>query len=52
MNKCTNNPKADTPSKPSALSQWAWFIGLWCLGLSAMTGFAYLIKGFVRIALP
>jgi uncharacterized membrane protein len=30
--------------------QWAWFIGLWCGGLSAVLLMSYIIKWMMRIA--
>jgi len=31
-------------------SQWVWFVGLWCAGLSAVLLLAYLIRWVMGIA--
>lgn len=30
--------------------EWLWFVGLWCLGLAAVSAMAYPIKLLVRAA--
>lgn len=30
------------------LKQWLWFIGLWCMGLLAVSAMAYPIKMLIR----
>jgi hypothetical protein len=30
-------------------AQWAWFVGLWCAGLLAVSLLAYLIRWMMRI---
>jgi hypothetical protein len=31
-------------------TQWAWFVGLWCGGLSAVLLLAYIIRWMMRIS--